>query len=228
VVKAVVFDLDDTLISERHYIESGYHHISALLSKRLGKNENDLYQLLLALFIEEPRFVFNRLLDRLGVSYSKDTILELVEEYRQHVPVIEYYADVVPCVTDLKKKGIKTGIITDGYANAQRNKLHAVKAYDYFDEIIITDELGREYWKPHRKPFEIMRQLLNVEFNEMVYVGDNPEKDFYAGSLLRIKTIRIYREGFYLNRQYLANVREDIPVYHLGEICCMISKCTEI
>ena len=61
-VKAVIFDLDDTLISERQYIESGYRHISKVLSKKLNKNEDELYQLLLNLLDESPKNVFNRLL----------------------------------------------------------------------------------------------------------------------------------------------------------------------
>ena len=32
-IKAIVFDLDDTLISEHEYIKSGYKHISQRLSK---------------------------------------------------------------------------------------------------------------------------------------------------------------------------------------------------
>ena len=52
-IKAVVFDLDDTLISEKKYIESGYQHISKLLSNRFNKDEQELYQLLTRLFYEK-------------------------------------------------------------------------------------------------------------------------------------------------------------------------------
>ena len=37
---------------------------------------------------------------------------------------------------------------------------------NYFDEIIITDELGREFWKPHPRAFEIIKCKLNVKFDE--------------------------------------------------------------
>ncbi len=217
-VKAVVFDLDDTLISERQYVESGYHHVSGLLSKRLGRNKNELYRLLLALFAEDSSYVFNRLLDRLGVAYTSDTVLELVQEYRGHHPTIQFYDDVLPCLTDLKTKGIKTGIITDGFACAQRNKLEAVSAYYYFDEIIVTDELGREYWKPHPKPFEIMRELLDVKFDQMVYVGDNPEKDFYIANVYPIRTVRINRDGIHRENKYFENVSETLAVSKLTDL----------
>ncbi|MBE0069602.1 HAD family hydrolase, partial [Thermoanaerobacterium thermosaccharolyticum] len=218
-VKAVIFDLDDTLISERQYIDSGYHYIAKLLSNRLNKNEEELYKLLNELLIESPKNVFNRLFDKLEFCYTNDDILKLVEEYRNHVPAIKFYDDVLPCLEFLKSKGIKVGIITDGYLNTQRRKLNAIKAYNYFDEIIITDEFGREFWKPHPKAFEIMQERLNVEFNEMIYVGDNPEKDFYIGSILPIKTVRIIRkQSIYINTSYYMNIKEHFTIYSLTDL----------
>lgn len=217
-VRAIIFDLDDTLISERKYIESGYRHIAKLLSNRYAKDAKELYELLNILFKNSAKNVFNRLLDDIGISYTNDIILELVREYRNHLPSIEFFDDVVPCLGLLKEKNVKTGVITDGYSNAQRNKLTVLKASNHFDEIIVTDELGREFWKPHPKPFEIMKEKLSVEFEEMVYVGDNPEKDFYISSIYPIKTIRISREGIYKNKNYLNNIKEHHLIQSLIEI----------
>jgi putative hydrolase of the HAD superfamily len=217
-VRAVIFDLDDTLISERQYIESGYHHIANLLSNRLNFDEEQLYQYLIELLIESPKNVFNRLFAKLEITYTKDIILELVDEYRNHIPNIEFFDDVFPCLEVLKQKDIKLGIITDGYANAQQQKINAIRAYDHFDEIIITDELGRDYWKPHSKVFEMMREKLNVKFDEMVYVGDNPEKDFYISNKYPIKTVRVRREGVYKDSQYFQDIKEDYTIDTLQDV----------
>lgn len=214
-VKAVIFDLDDTLISEKQYIESGYQHISKVLGNRYGTSEQEIFQLLINLFNESPKKVFNRTLDKLGMCYSQNDIEELVDEYRNHLPTIKFFDDVLPCLKKLKKKGIKTGIITDGYANAQRQKLRAVKATDYFDEIIITDELGREFWKPHPKAFEIIRDKLKIKIQDMIYVGDNPQKDFYISSIHPVDTVRIYRDGVYRYKDYLNNIREKHSIHTL-------------
>lgn len=217
-IKAVIFDLDDTLISEREYIASGYKYISSLLGQKYNKDEKHLYQLLMKLFNESPRNVFNRLLDEVKISYTQNEIIELVEEYRNHLPDIEFFEDVLPCLEVLKDKGIKTGIITDGYANAQRQKLKKIKAYDLFDEIIVTDEMGRGFWKPHPKAFEIMKKNLNIGFNEMVYIGDNPEKDFFISTIYPIKTYRINRGGIYIERKYYKCIEENYTVNSLKEI----------
>ena len=151
--------------------------------------------------------MFNRLFEELD-SYDDGDIRELVDAYRNHAPRICFYGDVLPCLSQLKLHGVKTGIITDGYVQTQRNKLEAVNAYAYFDYIIITEELGREYWKPHPRSFELMSQRLGVPFDQMIYVGDNPEKDFYISNTYPITTVRIVRDGVYKDRDYRGGITE--------------------
>ncbi|MBN8209790.1 HAD-IA family hydrolase [Bacillus sp. NTK071] len=197
-VKAVIFDLDDTLISEYQYIESGYSHVSQLLSNQFQEDSMEIKLILMELFHECPQNVFNRLYERLERTYTNEMITDLVQEYRNHDPVIAYYSDVLPCLLALKNKGIKMGIITNGYANAQKQKLRAVGRLEFFDEIILTDEIGSEYWKPHAKAYEMMKNRLKLDYGEMVYVGDNVSKDFVAPNKLGMKTVHIEREkGIY-------------------------------
>ncbi|WP_391207666.1 HAD family hydrolase [Psychrobacillus sp. L4] len=217
--KAVIFDLDDTLISEKQYIISGYQHVSKILSGKLEKDEIELYELLIKLLSDSSENVFNRLLDKFEFKYTKNTILNLVQEYRNHLPNINFFYDVLPCLDILKSKEMKTGIITDGYSNAQQQKIKAVGASNYFNKIIVTDELGREFWKPHPKAFEIMKHALDVKYDEMIYVGDNPKKDFYISSIYPIKTIRVKREnGVYATSEYFQGVKENITISSLKEI----------
>jgi putative hydrolase of the HAD superfamily len=221
-VKAVVFDLDDTLISEKEYIKSGYRHIAGIIDDRFAIDKNEVFDDLMSLFEVSPLNVFNRLYDKYQIEYSKEMVLDLVNEYRGHFPDIQFYDDVLPCLLELKRSGIKVGIITDGYAIAQRQKLKAIHADEYFDEIIVTDELGREYWKPHPKAFELMKEKFKVNFDEIIYVGDNPEKDFYISRTYPIKTVRILRDGVHSDKSYLKEIEADISIHHLQEIDNML------
>lgn len=214
-VKAVIFDLDDTLISEKEYIKSGYHHISNILSDTIHIDKEFIFTDLMELFETSPKKVFNRFYEKYDLEYSTKMVFELVNEYRGHYPNIKFYDDVLPCLSKLKKSGMKIGIITDGYAIAQHQKLRAVGADKYFDEIIVTDDFGRDYWKPHSKSFELMRDRLEIDFNEMVYVGDNPDKDFYISKIYPIKTVRIYRDGVHKDNCYLEEIREDFIIDNL-------------
>ena len=223
-VKAVVFDLDDTLISEKEYIKSGYRHIAEVIGQRFNINKDQVYIDLFQLFRESPHNVFNRLYEKYHIEYSKEMIIDLVNEYRGHFPDVQYYDDVMQCLNELKVLGIKIGIITDGYAQAQRQKLKAVEADMYFDEIIVTDELGRDYWKPHPKAFEIIKERFGVSFDEMIYVGDNPGKDFYISTIYPIKTVRIFRDGVHKDNFYLDGIREDFIIDELTKILEIIRR----
>ena len=223
-VKAVIFDLDDTLISEKEYIKSGYRHIAEVIGQRFNINKDQVYIDLFQLFRESPHNVFNRLYEKYHIEYSKEMIIDLVNEYRGHFPDVQYYDDVMQCLNELKVLGVKIGIITDGYAQAQRQKLKAVEADMYFDEIIVTDELGRDYWKPHPKAFEIIKERFGVSFDEMIYVGDNPGKDFYISTIYPIKTVRIFRDGVHKDNFYLDGIREDFIIDELTKILEIIRR----
>jgi len=217
-LKAVIFDLDDTLISEKEYVISAFNHISKVISNEYNLLYEDIFNELKLLFEESPKNVFNRFFEKHKLFYTTDDINYLIEEYRNHEPNIKFYDDVIPCINTLREKGFKLGIITDGYNNSQWKKLIALNADKLFDEIIVTDDFGREYWKPNPKAFEIIRDRMKIDFSQMVYVGDNPEKDFYISKIYPIITVRINRGNIYENKDYLGNVREHYVISKLDEL----------
>lgn len=223
--KAVLFDLDDTLISEEQYIRSGYHKIAEYLLAHyeFHADAETLFQELFTLYQTDAKHVFNRMLDAHGISYEKADILKLVSVYRTHMPDITFFDDVLPTLAQLKEKGIKLGMISDGYAATQRNKTIVLKADLLFDKIILTDELGRDYWKPDARPFLMMAKAFHIEPSEMIYVGDNPEKDFYIGKDYPILTVRIKREHcVYHDRTYREGIKEKAAVGTLTELLTLL------
>ena len=214
-IKAIIFDLDDTLISEDEYIRSGYQYIGKLLEKKyqLSDASEELYQL----YTESSKNVFNRYFEKHNIQYEKKDIIDLVQEYRNHKPKIHFFDDVIPTLLELRNRGFKLGIISDGYLDTQRNKAEVLNLHQWFDKIIFTEELGREYWKPHPKAFEMMKEFFDVGFDEMMYIGDNPEKDFYIGSVYPVTTVRINRgDGVYRNGDYYQNIEETYLINNLN------------
>ena len=67
------------------------------------------------IFNEDSKNVFNRVLDKLGIQYEIDYIKELINCYREHMPDIKLYDDAKYIIETLHQKGIKLGMITDGY-----------------------------------------------------------------------------------------------------------------
>ncbi|CUO64635.1 HAD family hydrolase [Clostridium disporicum] len=211
-VKAVVFDLDDTLISERQYIESGFKVVSKFIGDKYNLDNDIVFECMNMLFEESSKEVFNRVLDSFKIKYSKEELLYLIKVYREHTPEIEFFDDVIPTLEMLREKGMKLGIITDGYKETQSRKIEVLKCKELFDEIIITDEFGREFWKPHEKSYKSIAERLGVKLNEMIYVGDNVAKDFVTANELGIATINVNRKsGMYkinrVDRKFLAKYK---------------------
>jgi putative hydrolase of the HAD superfamily len=200
VVKAVIFDLDDTLISEKEYIKSGFKAVSREIEKDFSISNTKVFNKMLGLFNESAKNVFNRVLGYFNIQYNKDYVNELVNLYRIHEPNIKFFDDVIPTLIQLKDKGYKLGIITDGYKDSQNKKLDSLNCRHMFDSIILTDEYGSDYWKPNERPYILMADQLKVKLCEMIYIGDNENKDFVTANKLGIKTICVKRE----NRVYYA------------------------
>lgn len=193
-IEAVIFDLDDTLYSEKDYVRSGYRAVA----RELEQVEN-AYEKLWAAFEGGHAAIDKVLLDE-GV-YSEALKVKCLEIYRSHIPEIKLYSGVAEMLSGLRAKGIKLGIITDGRPLGQRNKISALGLEELVDEIIITDEIGgAEFRKPNDISFRIMQRKLKVPFEKTVYVGDNPQKDFHAPRQLGMQSVWFEnKDGLYSN-----------------------------
>lgn len=212
-IKAIVFDLDDTLIPELEYVKSGFRAVANHFDKP------DLYDKMLSLFLSDKNNVY----DRAGLTETE--CAEAVCIYRAHKPDMKLDEDVLKVLWTLKESGYMLGIITDGRPEGQRNKIEALGLEGLMDHIIVTDELGgMQYRKPCPVAFELMAQKLNVALDEILYVGDNPAKDFYISSILPIKTVRLYSTDttIYSDEDYYCGVKENCAVNFHEEIIDVI------
>ena len=226
-IKAVVFDLDDTLISEDEYIKSGYRAVAQHLFERYknsydglkNSSPREIEKQLYRIYENKSNRVFNEFLDNYQIAYEKQDILELVSVYRNHTPEISFYPDVKNCMRTLKERGISIGVISDGYLETQTRKAEVLGLQEMAEKIIFTESLGREYWKPHKYSFQLMKNYFKITYEEMMYIGDNPQKDFYVKKEIPITTLRIIREkGVYEEKEYREGIREDYRIYSLEEI----------
>lgn len=60
----------------------------------------------------------------------------------------------------------------------QWNKIKGLDIESLVDRIIVTDDMGMEFWKPDKRSYLDMIEYFNVAKNECIYIGDNPNKDF--------------------------------------------------
>lgn len=182
-LKAVIFDLDDTLYSEKEYVRSGYGKIAAVIPEVENAAEK------LWLLFEEKKPAIDELLKKENI-HSEEVKKACLHAYRYQVPDIHLYKGVVEMLAEFRKKGLRLGIITDGRPEGQRAKLQVLGLEPMVDEIIVTDEFGGpEFRKPNPKAFQVMGEKLGVSYDEMCYVGDNTKKDFIAPKELGMRSI---------------------------------------
>lgn len=189
-IKGVIFDLDDTLYSEKQYVRSGYKAIADVLG-----DENYTDKLLQ--YFEDKKPAIDELLKELGCIDRK---AECIKIYREHLPEITLYDGVTDMINKLKGEGIKVGIITDGRVLGQKNKIKALGLENLVDDIIITDELGGiQFRKPCDIAFRIMQHRWRIPFEQIVYVGDNLSKDFQAPKQLGMQRVWFRnKDGLYV------------------------------
>ena len=112
-LKAIIFDLDDTLYGEKEYVRSGYRKIGETLS-----NIPDAAETLWSLF-EQGKPAIDELLRQENIQ-SEEIKQECLRIYRHQIPDIHLYNGVTEMLTEFRKGGLKLGIITDGRPEGQR------------------------------------------------------------------------------------------------------------
>ncbi|HHV27336.1 MAG TPA: HAD-IA family hydrolase [Tissierellia bacterium] len=215
-IKVVLFDLDDTLYNEREFVYCGFKEVSKYLSDKYQVSCESLYSCILNIFkIKGRGKIFNFLCEKYDF---KEDIDELVRIYRYNEGEINLYKDANYVLENFKGK-YKLGLITDGYKGTQWNKIKSLDIEKYMDKVIVTDDYGKDYWKPSIKPFQIMLEDFNIKPKECVYVGDNPNKDFIPCKKLGINSVRIIRPiGDHMNTFLDKDYEADFNIKSLLEL----------
>ena len=194
-IRALLFDLDDTLYDEKQFIKSGFIKVAEFVENKFKIDKDFFYKILIDIFNEGKRGnIFNIALERINIIYDENIICSMVKIYREHNPKIRLDKDVKSLLRKFKGS-YSLGIITDGYFEVQKKKVQALKLEELFDSIIYMDKYGKEYWKPNVLGYKLALEEFRMLPEEAIYVGDNPYKDFIGAKKIGIPTVRILQPG---------------------------------
>jgi putative hydrolase of the HAD superfamily len=226
-VKAVLFDLDETLIdasdglkSHRAVANRIYRYLKGTGTK---VKEGEIYSKLVEL---DDRMNFKRnynrnswwplLLERLGVP------LPLPPQMPDELTLLYWdtfaqstrpYPDAEPTLDYLKRKGYRLGLVTDtdGTKGIKKRRLARIGLIKLFDVVIISGE-DTAATKPDPEPFLLAARKLGVRPSECVVVGDKPFTDIKGGNAAGMRTIFVER------RDWGVEERPDFKIASLSEI----------
>ena len=155
--------MDDTLYREKDYVLSGFKSVDKWV--RENYKTSGFFELGTKLFLSgERQLLFNKTLKKLNLIYDEQTITTMLEIYRSHKPEIQLLEDADWMISNLLDT-VKIGLISDGYLVSQRKKVDALKLKDRFHSIILSDQFGREHWKPSSLPYEKVCKELKCNHN---------------------------------------------------------------
>lgn len=185
----LIFDLDDTLYDERQYVESGFRAVAAFGETRFGWDAEASFAFMQGALGRYGRgTIFNRWLDLHGRETGA-LVRECVRVYRHHRPQISL-GDDAHAVLDLYADE-PLYLVTDGHKIAQQRKVEALGIASRFRKVYITHRFGIAKAKPSTYCFERIRLREGCQWSEMVYVADNPAKDFINLRPLGVHTVRV-------------------------------------
>lgn len=185
----LIFDLDDTLYDERTYVEGGLRAVAAFGEERFGWNADVSFDFMLNTLDNEGRgAIFDRWVTAHG-QYSKSLVQVCVQRYRRHRPRIrlnDHAQELLPAL-----KAYPLYLVTDGHKVVQQGKVEALGIAPLFRRVFITHRYGVKNAKPSLYCFERIREMERCDWQDMTYVGDNPDKDFVSLNAKGANTVRV-------------------------------------
>lgn len=206
---AVVFDLDHTLAVTRRdrqtLLDAAADDAGV---RRIDRAEYlDAHRQNLATETREP--IFAAIIDEGDPAVVTRTYREAIQADLEPVPGVE------SLLSDLRER-YRLGLLTDGPARAQYGKLDHLGWRDRFDAVVVTGELPAS--KPDPRTFERVLADLDVDADEVVFVGDNPEADIEGAAAAGIYAVQVIEDGAKPSPAADATVRAGVLAADLREL----------
>jgi len=190
-IKAVIFDLDNTLIDfmrmKRLSCEAAMDAmISAGLKINKEKGLKNMFQLY-SQYGYEYQKIFQIFMRKVLGRIDYEIMASGIVAYRRVKEGLLYpYPNVVPTLSKLKKK-YKLAILSDAPRIQAWIRLAAMQIQDKFDMVITFDETKSK--KPSLKPFLYILKKLRLRPEECVMIGDSLKRDIAPAKSLGFKTV---------------------------------------
>jgi putative hydrolase of the HAD superfamily len=186
----LVFDLDETLYDERMFAHSGFKAVARYCAESFGTHYRNFLKALIRLRASGSRLVFDEALREEG-KYSRVAVKRCLSIYYTHTPRIKLDADARRCLMRMSR--FAKYIVTDGNKNIQKNKIVALGIEPFMNRCFITHRFGIDRSKPSPYCFRRICHLERVGPEKVVYIADDPHKDFVGIKPLGFKTIRVLK-----------------------------------
>lgn len=190
-IKAVLFDLDNTLIDflkmKKLSCEAA---ITAMIGAGLKVKHDKALKILFNLYDKyglEEKSIFQKFLKKVSGKVDYKILANGIVAYRRiRSGLLEPFPNVDYVLLKFKSRGIKIAIVTDAPKLKAWLRLAAMKLSNFFDIVVAFEDT--KSLKPSKMPFEAALKQLKVKPDECLMVGDWPERDIKGAAELGMKT----------------------------------------
>jgi HAD superfamily hydrolase (TIGR01509 family) len=206
-IEAVTVDLDDTVFAQADWLAGAWRDV-ARAGADIGLDHDSFLAALESIAAEgsDHGAIIDRALRAIDVREHELAAIVpgLVAVFSTHTPtaLAPYpgFDDALAAVRAI----VPVACVTDGNPRIQRAKLRSLGLTDAFDVVVFSDELGREFRKPHIAPFQRALRELGVPAARAVHIGDRPGKDMAGAVNAGMRAVRV-RTGEYAANPDLAD-----------------------
>lgn len=211
----IIFDLDDTLYEEISFVKGGIKSVAGFLEKEYMINYEYSYKQLSDILFKFGRGKIFDIFLKNEKIFSKSLTKKCINIYRSHEPNIKLYKSAIKILEKFRPYNIY--LVTDGNKLVQARKVKSLNIEKYFKRIFITHRYGIKNSKPSLHCFNLIKKIEDCNWSDLVYIGDNPSKDFISLNKIGAKTIRLSR-GPYANINAKEGYDANVSIKDLAEL----------
>jgi putative hydrolase of the HAD superfamily len=190
-IKAVVFDLDNTLIDFMRMKNTAVEAATkAMIDAGLDFPYTEIKEKIDEVYKEkgiEYQQVFDQLLNHFINRIDHKILSAGIVAYRTaREAELNTYPRVMPTLVKLIKMGIKLGVVSDAPSREAWLRLTYIGLDHMFDAIVTFDDSKER--KPSPVPFNLVLKQLGVDAKDALMVGDWAERDVVGAKSVGMKT----------------------------------------
>ncbi len=133
------------------------------------------------------------LLEKLGIEENIVFLAAQIDELWWECSHLQVYPDVEPTLSGLRAKGLKLGLVSNGFKQDLQHVLGELGLKKWFDVVVCIDSCNCA--KPAKEIFLYALNKLGVKPCEALFVGDSVVHDYEGAINVGIKPYLIDREG---------------------------------
>jgi HAD superfamily hydrolase (TIGR02253 family) len=191
-IKAVVFDLDNTLVDFMAMKEAAVEAavlamIDAGLTMPHDKAKQKIYSIYDEEGIEDQKVFDKFLLKEFGGIDYRIHAAGIIGYRKAREAALVLYPHVQLALMELIKRGLKLAVVSDAPRLQAWLRLCQLNLHHFFD-VVVTFEDTRTH-KPDPEPFREALKRLGTPAEEAIMIGDWAERDIVGAKLLGMKTV---------------------------------------